>query len=112
MALLRLGVVWAAKHFRSYLYGHYCIVFTDHETLKSLLNTPQPLGKLARWGMAPQGLDLTIQHRSGKHNATRHPLAESANGHTTREVIAALHLVEDGRSDDSILSSKKIWNWH
>ena len=33
------GVVWAVKHFRSYLYGH-----------TSLLNTPQPSGRLARWG--------------------------------------------------------------
>ena len=77
-----LGVVWAAKHFRPYLYGHSCTVFTDHEALKSLLNTPQPSGKLARWGMALQELNLTIQHRSGKHNAnadalSRHPLPES-----------------------------------
>ena len=63
-----LGVVWAVKHFRPYLYGHICVVYTDHEALKSLLNTPQPSGKLARWGMALQELDLHIQHRSGKHN--------------------------------------------
>ena len=37
-----LGVVWAVIHFRSYLYGHRCDVYTDHEALKSLLNTPQP----------------------------------------------------------------------
>ena len=44
-----LGVVWATKHFRPYLYGHPCDVYTDHEALKALLNTPQPSGKLARW---------------------------------------------------------------
>ena len=55
-----LGVVWAVKHFRPYLYGHGCDVYTDHEALKSLLNTPQPSGKLARWGMALQELDLRI----------------------------------------------------
>ena len=42
-----LGVVWAVKHFRPYLYGHQCDIYTDHEALKSLLNTPQPSGKLA-----------------------------------------------------------------
>ena len=47
-----LGVVWAVKYFRSYLYGHRCDVYTDHEALKLLLNTPQPSGRLARWGMA------------------------------------------------------------
>ena len=51
----------AVVHFRHYLYGYRCIVFTDHEALKSLLNTPQPSGKLAWWGMALQGLDLRIE---------------------------------------------------
>ena len=41
-----LGVVWSIKHFRHYLYGHHC---TD--ILKSLLHTPHPSGKLARWEM-------------------------------------------------------------
>ena len=36
-----LGVVWAVRHFRQYLYGH--------EALKSLLNSPHPSGELACW---------------------------------------------------------------
>ena len=64
-----LGVVWAVKHFRHYIYGHPCTMYTDHKALKSLLNTPQPSGKLARWGMALQELDLDIQYCPGKTNA-------------------------------------------
>ena len=41
-----LGVVWAIKYFRPYLYGHPCEVYTDHSALTSLLNTPQPLASL------------------------------------------------------------------
>ena len=63
-----LGVVWAVKHFRHYLYGHHCTVFTDHEALKSLLHTPHPSGKLARWGMALQELDLEIKYHPGRGN--------------------------------------------
>jgi hypothetical protein len=63
-----LGVVWAVKHFRHYLYGHHCDAFTDHEALKSLLNTPHPSGKLARWGLALQEVDLPIFYRPGKKN--------------------------------------------
>jgi len=33
-----------------------------------LLNTPHPSGKLARWGLALQELDLSIQYRPGKLN--------------------------------------------
>jgi len=43
-----LGVVWAVKHFRPYICGHQCNIYTDHEALKSLLNMSQPSGKLAR----------------------------------------------------------------
>ena len=77
-----LGVVWVVKHFRPYLYGHQCDVFTDHVALKSLLSTPQPSGKLARWGMAIQELDLNIHYRPGKKNSnadalSRYPLLDT-----------------------------------
>ena len=96
-----LGVVWATKHFRPYLYGHSCTVFTDHEALKSLLNTPQPSGKLARWGMALQELNLDIQHRSGKHNAnadalSRYPLDDTGAGESAERVVAAISSTHGG----------------
>ena len=72
-----LGVVWAVRHFRPYLYGHQCDVYTDHDALKSLLNTPQPSGKLARWGMAIQELDLHIHYRPGKKNANADALSRA-----------------------------------
>ena len=74
-----LGVVWAAKHFRPYLYGHHCDLYTDHEALKYLLNTPQPSGKLARWGMAIQELDLSIHYRPGKKNSNADALSRYPN---------------------------------
>jgi len=61
-----LGAVWAVKHFQPYLYGHSCHLYTHHEALKSLLNTPHPSGKLARWGLALQEVDIHIHYRPGK----------------------------------------------
>ena len=92
-----LGVVWAAKHFCPYLYGHQCDVFTDHVALKSLLCTPRPSGKLARWGMAIQELDLHIHHQSGKKNTnadalSRYPVLRPESAPSNRqalEVVAA-----------------------
>ena len=72
-----LGVVWAVKHFCPYLYGHKCRVVTDHEALKSLLNTPHPSGKLARWGLAIQELDLEIQYCPGTKNQNADALSRS-----------------------------------
>ena len=51
--------------------------YTDHSALTSLLNTPQPSGKLARWGMAIQELDLKIKHRSGHSNSNADALSRS-----------------------------------
>ena len=108
-----LGVVWAVKHFRPYLYGHKCIVFTDHEALKSLLNTPRPSGKLARWGLAFQEMDLTIIHRSGKRNAnadalSRFPLLDSMDDNPTSRAVTECSdeddLSEQQRSDPKLLA--------
>ena len=75
-----LGVVWAVRHFRHYLYGQHCEVITDHEALKSLLNTPHPSGKLARWGMALQEVDLSVTYRPGKKNAPADAMSRSPVG--------------------------------
>ena len=76
-----LAVVWACKHFRQYLYGHHCQVITDHEALKALLNTPHPSGKLARWGLTLQELDLTIHYRPGRKNEKADALSRNPVGH-------------------------------
>ena len=56
-----LGVVWAVRHFRTYLFDHHCVVYTDHSPLKALLKAPHPSWKLARWGQVLAELDLEIR---------------------------------------------------
>ena len=70
-----LGIVWAVKHFRPYIYRHHCDIYTDHEALKSLLNTPKSSGELARWGMAIQVLDVKILHRTQRSNTNADALS-------------------------------------
>ena len=101
-----LGVVWAVKHFRHYLYGHHCTVFTDHEALKSLLNTPQPSGKLARWGMALQELDLKIEYRPGKGNTradalSRYPVSLLPSDCARTQTCSLVAAMEAQRHDES-----------
>ena len=99
-----LGVVWAVKHFRPYLYGQKCTVYTDNQALKALLNTSQPSGKLAWWGMAIQELDLSIEHRSGHSNAnadalSKCPLPSNEDSNETREVVAVLQETTENSTD-------------
>ena len=73
-----LAIVWAAKLFCPYLLGHHCEVITDHTACLSLLSSPNPSPKLARWAMCIQELDFSINHRPGKSNlvadASRNPV--------------------------------------
>ena len=69
-----LAVVRAVKHFRHYLYGYCCHVYTDHEALNSLMNRRHPSGRLARWGLA---LNLHIHYRPGKKNTNADALSRS-----------------------------------
>ena len=105
-----LGVVWAVKHFRPYIYGQHCDIYTDHEALKSLLNTPQPSGKLARWGMAIQELDVRILHRTGRSNTNADALSHPPIGEENKEthttvpfgIIAAINAGKSTVQEDDL----------
>ena len=89
-----LAVVWAVRHFRQYLYGHRCNIITDHEALKSLLNTPHPSGRLARWGLTLQELDLVITYRPGKKNPkadalSRYPVCQDQPDESSLGAVVA-----------------------
>ena len=110
--------MWAVKHFQCYLYGHHCTVLTDHEALKSLLRTPHPSGKLARWGMALQELDLTIEYRPGSRNQkadvlSRYPvslLKSESPEELTPAVVAAVDTtggVQSNRNMADTLSERQ-----
>ena len=72
-----LAVVWSLKHFLAYLYGHKCIVYTDHSPVKSLLKTKHPSGKLARWGEVVSEFDLEVKYRPGCKSANADTLSRS-----------------------------------
>ena len=112
-----LGVVWAIKHFCPYIYGQHCTVITDHQALKSLLNTPQTSGKLARWGMAIQELDLTIEYRQSWKNQkadapSRYPTLKSCEKSKYTMVDGSLyHVAPDGtpRLIPPTCTRKSLW---
>lgn len=70
-----LGLVWAVRYFRPYILGHPCTVYTDHTACLSILNTTRPSGKLARWALTIQEMDLTIKHKAGKKNGNADALS-------------------------------------
>ena len=74
--------MWAARYFHPYLLGHHTTVFTDQSACVSVLGTARPSGKIARWALTIQELNLTLKHRAGKFNSnadalSHNPISES-----------------------------------
>ena len=70
-----LAVVWAAKLFYPYLSGRRFTVITDHAALKWLMEIKDPTGRLARWSIYLQSLDMEIQYRKGSLNTNADALS-------------------------------------
>ena len=63
-----LALLFAAEHFRPFIYGKKWTAITDHKALETLKVQHNPSARLVRWLLKLQELDCTIQHRPGKLN--------------------------------------------
>ena len=64
-----LAMVYALQKFRHYLLGSHFKMFTDHSTLKYLVNKPVLGGKICRWLLLFQEYDFDIIVKPGRLNA-------------------------------------------
>ena len=86
-----LAVVWGITHFHSYLYGGDVTVLTDHSAVKSILETPNPTGKHARWWTRVFGRgvkSVTIVYRAGRENLSADALSRSPLASPPLQAIA------------------------
>lgn len=97
-----LGLVWALRYFRHCLLGHPCTVYTDHIACLSILNTARPSGKLARWALTVQEMDLT---KSGKTNTNADALSRCPADEIQ---IGAVESISPDDSVPSILDLKEV----
>lgn len=63
-----LAAVKAVERFRPYVELMPFTVITDHSSLQWLMSLKDLSGRLARWSLALQSFDFTIEHREGKDN--------------------------------------------
>ena len=90
-----LGLVWAVKHFRPYILGYPCTVYTDHAACLSLLSSRNPSTKLARWALTIQEMNLTIKHRSVKKNANANALSRNPTDEETTVLSVTTEHLKD-----------------
>ena len=61
-------MVWATELHQTLLKGINFTLETDHEALKYLIKTKEPVGRLARWAMKLQEFDMYVNYRKGEEN--------------------------------------------
>ena len=75
-----LAVVWAFSHFNHFLYGNTVTVYTDHTSVKAVLESPNPTAKHARWWTKVYGggvREVKLCYRAGRENKSADALSRS-----------------------------------
>ncbi len=75
-----LALIYFTKLWRQHLHGRRFTAYTDHEALQHLKDFRDPRGRLARWCLELQQLDMQLEYRPGRLNIladtlSRHPFA-------------------------------------
>ncbi|GJQ91123.1 reverse transcriptase domain-containing protein [Tanacetum coccineum] len=76
-----LAVVYDFEKFQPYLVLSKSIVYTDHSTLKYLMNKQDAKPRLLRWVLFLQEFDITIHDKKGSENLTADHLSRLENPH-------------------------------
>jgi hypothetical protein len=80
-----LALVWSLKKFRTYIWGLKVKVVTDHHSLCWLFKKRDLAGRLARWSLQLQDLDIDIVHRSGRLHSDADSLSRAPIGKPEEE---------------------------
>ncbi|GBN88061.1 Retrovirus-related Pol polyprotein from transposon 297 [Araneus ventricosus] len=70
-----LAIAKSIKHFYHYIYGRKFLLWTDHASLRWLLNFKEPEDQIARWIQRLQEYDFEIYHRKETSHGNADALA-------------------------------------
>ena len=91
---LELGaVVFALKIWHHYLYGVRCTIYTDHKSLKYLMDQPNLNMRQRRWLDVVKDYDCEILYHPGKANVVADALSRRAESTPLRNVSLRLTVI-------------------
>ncbi|KRX75077.1 Retrovirus-related Pol polyprotein from transposon [Trichinella sp. T6] len=98
-----LGLVWALREFRPYLYGQRFLVRTDHSCLRWLRNFKEPEAQL----------DFEVEHRAGRLHGNADALSRASSTHCGRlSIMERLVAAQQADSDIRLLRQWLVGaNW-
>lgn len=70
-----LGIIWAVKYFRPYLYGRRFTIYTDHRPLVWLWSLKEPNSKMLRWRLRLEEFDYEVVYKKGTYNTNADALS-------------------------------------
>ena len=79
-------MVFALKIWRHYLYGVRCTIYTDHKSLKYLMDQPNLNMRQRRWLDVVKDYDCEILYHPGKANVVADALSRRAESAPIRDI--------------------------
>ncbi|KRZ48246.1 Transposon Ty3-G Gag-Pol polyprotein [Trichinella nativa] len=99
-----LGLVWALREFRPYLYGQRFLVRTDHSCLRWLRNFKEPEGQVARWLESLAELDFEVEHRPGRLHGNADALSRTSCAQCGRPMKSSMCAVRAVPSGSAVVA--------
>lgn len=79
-----LSCVFFVRLFRPFLYGNFFSLITDHSSLRWLMTTKNPSGRLQRWALVLMEHHFEVKYRAGRK-------------HANADSLSRILLVKDGK---------------
>jgi len=100
-----LAIVFALEKFLQYLLGSKTTIFTDHSTLRYLMQKKDAKARLIRWILLLQEFDLEIKDKKGVENVVADHLSRIPNAQ-----VEIIPINEDFPDECIFVMCKEPWH--
>ncbi|XP_074305170.1 uncharacterized protein LOC141640182 [Silene latifolia] len=104
-----LAVVYAIEKFRAYLLGAKVIIYTDHKSIRQLVDKKDTKARLMRWVLLLSEFDIEIKDKQGSANVVADHLSRL---HINEDLVKTMGVVDGSLPHESLYSMKAVAPWY